>query len=76
MAISRKTRWIWSPRPARPSDKEERREIFRQIAEMQLEECTNLPVSWRYVFFAMQPEVQGLRWDVEDRVIMADVWLR
>ena len=56
-------------------DPEERREIFKEIVELQLDQCTNLPVSWRYVFFATQPHVHDLAWDVEDRVIMADVWV-
>lgn len=56
-------------------DKEERRALFQQITELQLDECINLPISWRYVFFATQPYVKDLAWDVEDRVIMAGVWL-
>jgi len=56
-------------------EQEERRELFRQIQEIQFEECINLPVSWRYVFFATQPYVHDLAWDVEDKVIMAGVWV-
>jgi hypothetical protein len=56
-------------------DVDERKEIFRQINEIQLDSCVNLPISWRYGYFGTQADVQGLRFDVEDKVIMTDVWL-
>jgi len=57
------------------ADKEERRALFRTYAEQALERCINLPLSWRVVFFAMQPYVKGLDWSVEDQTMMGNVWL-
>jgi len=56
-------------------DKEKRRELFRKIVEIQLDQSVNVPLSWRYVFFGTQPYVHGVSFDVEDKIIMGDVWL-
>ena len=62
-------------RAGQTTDVEERRELYRQINEIQLEECINLPYSWRYIYFGTQTDVHGLAYDVEDKVIFTDVWL-
>ena len=55
-------------------DKDKRRQLFRQIVEMQLDQSVNVPLSWRYVFFGAQPDVKGIRFDVEDKIMLADVY--
>ena len=55
-------------------DKDARRKIFRQIVEQQLDLSINVPLSWKYSFFGTQPNVKGLAFDVEDKIMLAEVW--
>ena len=57
------------------ADEEERRELFRTIGEIMLEECVDLPVSWKFTLFAHQPYLKGMAHSIGDEVMMAYAWL-
>ena len=55
--------------------REERREAFRQINEIILDACVDIPISWKYTLFARQTNVHGLDWTVNDELMVGNVWI-
>lgn len=55
-------------------NEEERKEAFRQVEEIMLDNCTSIAVSWKYTLFAHQDNVHGLGWTVNDEVRFVDTW--
>ncbi len=51
-----------------------RREAFRQVNEIILDACVDIPLSWKYTLFAYQSHVHGLDWTVNDELRAGDAW--
>jgi peptide/nickel transport system substrate-binding protein len=56
-------------------DPKERREIYRQLAKIILEDSFSPVVSPRLSAFAVSEKLQGLRHNLDDMMILEDTWL-
>lgn len=56
-------------------DRETRRDAFRQVGEIMLDSCIDIPLSWKYTLFARQANVHGLDWTVNDELIAGNTWV-
>ncbi|MXZ25972.1 MAG: hypothetical protein F4Y80_14180 [Caldilineaceae bacterium SB0665_bin_21] len=56
-------------------DRETRRDAFRQVGEIMLDSCIDIPISWKYTLFARQANVHGLDWTVNDELIAGNTWV-
>jgi peptide/nickel transport system substrate-binding protein len=57
------------------TDVEARRESFRQLNEIMLEQCVQIPISFKYTLFGWQNTVHGFDWSPDDEVKVANAWV-
>jgi ABC-type transport system substrate-binding protein len=56
------------------TDVEARKESFRQLGEIMLDECVQIPISFKYTLFGWQSTVHGFDWSPDDEVKVANAW--
>lgn len=57
------------------ADEGERREAFRQVQEIMLDQSVQIPISWRFTLFGSQYDFHGMSYTVDDEIELERAWL-
>ena len=52
-----------------------RKEALKKVQEIILDDCLNIPVSWKYTIFAHQSKVHGMDWTVNDEIRLGSAYI-
>jgi peptide/nickel transport system substrate-binding protein len=52
-----------------------RKESFRKLNEIMLDQSVQIPISWKYTLFGWQSDVQEFDWSPDDEIKLLNTWL-
>lgn len=60
---------------ASTNDENARRQAFRKLQEIMLDQSVQIPLSWRYTLFGQSKSLKGMSWTVDDEVELKKAWI-